>query len=292
MRLSIAVGALPFYPTSTTFRIAKQAGVDGIELLPTHRMLRRGADHYARMAESRQLTIYSVHEPLRWSKRHDIARHLDDATETIDFAARIPGCEVVVLHFPTARDGSSAELGNWLRSIDTARRRSQNPNLRVTLENSADNRDKAPHQLLDDIHILRRMVGEWDLYLTFDVAHAASRGLDLIETVTAVSPRLANIHMSDARQRHFRGGLLNGLFRDHRLPGSGHLPISEFVYTLCQLGYDGLLTLEPSPVSLQAWLPFQPQRRLKRVVETISEDAAFGTVIAETTNSPRQRKTR
>ena len=54
--------------------------------------------------------------------------------------------------------------------------------------------------------------------------------------------------------------------RDHQLPGHGVLPLDDVLLRLAQSQYDGLVTLELSPVAVQAW--WRPAS-LKRITEAI-----------------------
>jgi sugar phosphate isomerase/epimerase len=80
------------------------------------------------------------------------------------------------------------------------------------------------------------------------------------------------VHLSDARPGRTRsGGLLNGLLRDHHLPGDGELPLAAVFDLLERRSYHGLLTIEPSPYSLRAWLPPHAQRRMTAAVASTRE---------------------
>ncbi|HUG14991.1 MAG TPA: hypothetical protein VMM78_08205, partial [Thermomicrobiales bacterium] len=67
-----------------------------------------------------------------------------------------------------------------------------------------------------------------------------------------------------------RGGLLNGLFRDHQTPGTGTIDVRAISERLRQLGYTGLVTLELSPVSLRSFWPWAPERILASARERMS----------------------
>jgi sugar phosphate isomerase/epimerase len=244
---------------------ARAAGADGVELLVTPSLLRRGSAHYAALALERQLPILSVHALIRYTGV-TLTRQIAEDCASIMFAAGMPTCGAVVVHPPLTGARPSAELNRWLNAICAAREQSANPELRIGIENRAENHDGSGQHFLDDLERLRHLVGEWDLDLTYDIAHAASRGLNVVDAVKLVAPRLVNVHFSDAGEHTHRGGIFNGLFRDHRLPGTGSLPLSEVMAALRRAGYDGLVTLEPSPASLCAWWPFATRRLLRDAV--------------------------
>jgi sugar phosphate isomerase/epimerase len=228
-------------------------------------MLRRGAARYAALALEQQLPILTVHTLIRYTGA-SLARQITEDCASIAFAAQIPTCAAVVVHPPLTGARPSAELNRWLNAICAARDDSSNPELRIGLENRAENHDGTGAQYLDDLERLRHLAGEWNLDVTYDVAHAASRREDVVEAARVLAPRLANVQLSDAGEHSHHGGVRNGLFRDHRLPGTGSLPLSEVMAALRRAGYDGIVTLEPSPASLRAWWPFAARRLLREAV--------------------------
>ena len=262
MRFTVAVGALPLYPVGATLTFARDAGADGVELLLTPAMLRRGSRAYAELARQRELPIRSVHALLRY-RRISLERKIADDCASIAFAADIPGCEVVVLHSPETGPRMTPELQRWLVALSAAREASANRQLQLGIENRADNHDGVGPQYLDDMERLRRLAGEWDMGITFDIAHAASHGIDVTEAVSMVAPRVVNLHLSDAGEHARRGGIRNGLLRGHRLPGTGNLPLAKVMASLIHAGYDGLVTLELSPASLRAYWPFTVRKLLR-----------------------------
>lgn len=249
-------------------------------------MLRRGAEYYARLALERQIAVLSVHALIRY-RGTSLARQIEEDCASIAFAAPIPSCSVVVLHAPLTGMRPSPELNRWLTAVTAARDGSANPDLRLGVENRADNHDGSPDDLLDDLDRLRRLAGEWDLDVTFDIAHAASRGIDLAAAVRTLAPRLVNVHLSDAGERSHRGGLRNGLFRDHRLPGTGRLPLARVMAELAGAGYDGLVTLEPSPASLRGWWPFSARRLMRDAVADTRALLAGAPLAPRSTVEPR-----
>lgn len=270
MRVSFAVGALTFYPVATTFAFAAEGGAQGVELLVDSSILARGPERYSRMATQHKLPVLTVHSMLQFRKQSLIETIANDVA-SIRFAATIPTCEAVVLHPPMTGPRPSPDLNRWLEAISQARAESCNPNLRLGLENRGENHDGVEAQFLDDLARLRRLAEEWDLSITLDIAHAASHGLDVIAATQACLPKLANVHLSDANDREMRGGVRNGLFRDHQVPGEGRLPLAEVVGALRAGGYRGPLTIELSPMSLRAFWPPAAKRRARLAIQRVQE---------------------
>lgn len=269
MQLSIAVGAMTFYPLDTTLAIARDAGARYVELLLTRRMCANGGGRLEERARAAGVTVITAHAVLAFRPQPLAAKIASDVA-SIETAAKIESCGAIVLHPPSTENGTASDVVRWLDAIAEARERAR-PILDLAIENPALNWDGLPTQWLESVETLSAVAGEWHIRVCLDLAHAASFGLHLVRTIDSLAPRLANVHLSDANQRRFRGGLLNGLFRDHALPGSGTLPLDDALAALIARDYRGPLTLEFSPASLQAWLPGAPRRRLSTAVGDVRQ---------------------
>lgn len=267
MQLSIAVGALMFYPLDATLRIARAAGVDAVEIMLSNRLQADGGSSIAERARRAGVTVASAHAALSFRGETLEEKTASDMV-SIRTAAAIEGCSVLVLHTPLDWNGRTSTVQHWLDAVVEFRER-LDPTLTLAVENRAQNWDGMPDQWLDDLHRLSSVAGEWGARVCLDLAHAASFGFDLATSIDATSPALANVHLSDACDRQLRGGALNGLYRDHLLPGNGHLALDDAISQLSSSGYRGPLTLEFSPRSLAIWLPGVPQRRLRRAVSDV-----------------------
>lgn len=89
--------------------------------------------------------------------------------------------------------------------------------------------------------------------------------------------RLVNVHLSDLRDvsPHIekRPGL-HSYVKQHQLPGTGKLRLSEFLSSLARDGYSGAVTLELSPSALSIWNPRAAERKLKDAVEFVRKAIA------------------
>jgi sugar phosphate isomerase/epimerase len=220
------------------------------------------------MALQHGVPILSVHSLLQVRQQNIDSKIIADS-DSIRFASEIPTCESIVLHPLLTGPRPSPELNRWLEAISQARADSANPALRLGLENRGENHDGIDQQLLDDLGRQRRLAEEWDLSVTLDIAHASSHGLDLVQAVQTCLPNLVNVHFSDARERSYHGGVRNGLFRDHQVPGEGRLPLADVVATLHAGRYAGPITIELSPASLRGYWPPAARRRMSTATRSV-----------------------
>jgi sugar phosphate isomerase/epimerase len=254
----------------------------------TSSTLRRGATYYADLATNLEIPVRSVHAPLRW-RSTTVQQEIDDARRSIAFAAEIPTCDAVVVHLPHSHEQDRGRLRTWLEALRDIWEAEGRNDLQFSLENRPDNHDGTPPQPLDDIDLLRRVASEWDFGITFDVAHAVSMGLDPIVSLRRNLAHVTNIHISDAANRSFKGGLLNGLFRDHQLPGRGMLPITEIINMLARERYQGLVTIELNPLTLASWCPPLALRRMRHAVHVVKDEIGMARYLAENA-SPRSHR--
>jgi sugar phosphate isomerase/epimerase len=265
VKLAIAAGAMMFYPVRTMLGVSRDAGADSVELMATPTVLRRGPERYVRLAYDAGIGISSVHSRLHYGHT-SLKQQIESDRASLRFASGIPGCGCLVLHPPISPGPDLSAVSSWLDALCRERERQQT-SLKLALENRAENHDGTPRQLLDNLERLRILAGEWGVHLTLDIAHAVSFGLDPLACIDIVAPRLANVHFSDVRDRLYRGGIANGVLRDHQLPGDGILDTDAILCRLMSVGYQGPLTLELSPLSSRAYHPGASRRVLTRAVQ-------------------------
>jgi sugar phosphate isomerase/epimerase len=137
--------------------------------------------------------------------------------------------------------------------------------LTVALENR-NRRPDEPVGLLDDPAALLDLCRRDGCGIVLDTAHASTLPWPLLETYRAVRERLVNIHLSDVAAAAWwdRFSYPRSIFGHHRPPGAGSLPLRPMLAELGRSGYDGLITLELSPVALRFWSRAQTLRILQQ----------------------------
>ncbi len=246
MQVLVSTGSLAWFPLSTRFAIARAAGVDGLELLLTPRLARRGAGVIRELERQHEVPVRTVHAILRipFSPPEQLA---EDIVESARLAARLERCAALVIHPPSTIHPQARGAQHWFDAVARALDIASESGFRLALENLSCHGQRS--SVFDQLEYLLRVAEEWDLHFTFDTAHAASFGWDLLATASAFLPRLANVHLSDAAGRDYAFSLANSLLRDHQLPGHGTLPLVPLLRLLERRRYSGYLTLELSPLA-------------------------------------------
>lgn len=265
MQLLVSTGSLPWLPLGERFRLIRQAGAEGAELLLTPRLAKRDPLSIVHLAAVQNTPIYSVHTTLRLcSPSPDV--EASDLIESARFAAALPDCRVLIVHPPVQR----GRIGTWLAAIAEATK-ILGSRVAIGLENPGQHQPTDRPVPFDSLEYLLRFSEEWQLGVVFDTAHAASLGWDILATLQTCLPRLVNIHLSDATDTDWRLGIFNSLLRDHRLPGQGVLPLTSLLDLLRRKGYQGFITLELSPLRLLSVRRSTVQRRIVSAVEFVRQ---------------------
>ena len=254
LRIGLSTGSLYLYPLHHIFALAKDTGFEGLELVLSPEVLTRGSGYVRGLSQEYGLPILALHPPMipirRWKEHHRLLPQMVPL-------ARELGCQFIIIHAPKALNLTEGLGRQYSDAVEACVEELSQSSPKLSLENQAVFQTRDRDYVLSDPTNLRRFGDEYDLVLTLDTAHAASFPYDLLEAYQVFRSRLGNIHLSD-----FRFGLsippwfnMHSYFKHHQLPGHGDLPLSEFLKRLKADSYQGLITLEISPVALQAWRP-------------------------------------
>lgn len=239
--------------------------VDGLELMLTPGLLKRGLAAVQSLEDAYSMPVRSVHTLMRL-RQSSPERAAEDIIASARFAGELDHCSVLVVHAPDTRGLHTAEARAWIGAIELVREISEDARFRVAIENTGRQAAGAASSFLDHPERLRWLAAEWGLGITFDTAHAASREWDIVATAARLRAHLENIHLSDYGHRTYRSGLANALLRDHQLPGSGTLPLDSLIQSLAGSAYEGLVTLELSPIALGALWRWPVEGLLRKAV--------------------------
>jgi sugar phosphate isomerase/epimerase len=272
--LALSTGSLYTYGLDRVFGLAKEAGLDGIEVLVDGRWDTRQADYLKHLMDGHGLPVVSLHSPFHLIRvpgwEQDPVWRLKRTVEL----AEILGARVVVVHPPLGWlrislrvTGASNERGFWVglplpRFVGRSHAR--------WLCDELESFQRRTEVTIAVENMPRRQIGPlgFDLYqmtrletlkrfrhLTLDTTHLATHGMDIIQTYERLAGRVVHIHLSN----------YNG--REHRLPRDGYLPLADFLRRLAQDGYKGIVTLELQPEVLAAGDDKQVLANLRAAVD-------------------------
>jgi sugar phosphate isomerase/epimerase len=275
MQVSLSTACLYIYPLRKTFELAQRAGFDGVELVIGPEVEWRGGDYVRRLSQEYALPVLSVHPPLYgypgWQKLHrSIEPYLDKALAL----TRAVGAPLLVLHMPHARRFDGPIGRGFVDKLVTTRERMNGSGPLLALENSSKFRERDSNLILRTLPELRAFANAYDFPMTLDTAHAGTWNQDLIQALDYFDGRLMNVHLSDLRAVSpwvMQHPPLHSYLRQHQMPGSGYLPLRDFLRELKARGYRGPITYEVSPLSLQFWSPRRVEANLRACVDFVRE---------------------
>jgi sugar phosphate isomerase/epimerase len=261
----LSTASLYFDSLARSFRLARETGFDGLELAVTPASSLSRPARMAELARETGLQLASVHPPTiplpGWSRSPDTFRRL------AGLARALPGCRVVVLHTPAAGRQGEPRMERFRRTLAVLQEALAGSAVTVALENR-NRRPGEPVELLDDPAALLAFAQGHGCGIVLDTAHASTLPGPLLETYRTVRPALANIHLSDVATAGWwdRFSYSRSILNHHRVPGQGVLPLPPLLAELGRSGYQGLITLELSPVALHCWSRPATRRILRQTL--------------------------
>lgn len=273
-RLSLSTGSLYHFPMNTIFALAHDLGLDGVELVIGPECLLRGPQYVLKLSARYQMPILSLHPPIiplpGWGKAAVMFPRLTEWACALGRASN-PAPILVTVHAPHTDSLASERGQRYVSAITRLAASLAALGACLAIENRARFHHNEAPQCLDNPASLRSFAASLGAGITFDTAHAGSLYADLLAAYDALAPAVRNIHLSDLRSFPWTPAAYfsHTLFKHHQLPGDGHLPLDRLLQRLQRHTYSGLLTLECSPLALQAWHPRRVYQRLAAALEYI-----------------------
>jgi sugar phosphate isomerase/epimerase len=275
LKFSLSTGTLYIYPLRWIFRLARETGFDGVELVVNPEAIVRRGEAVRQLAQAEGVEILSVHPTVMplpgWRERHG------GMAPTIQLA-REAGAGLVVMHTPRSESLDEGEGLVYRQWIEAWQSRLAGTGLQLAIENRAVRHERHRQHALTPLARLRAFADRYDLGLVLDTTHAGSAGQDLLHARQVFDSRLVNVHLSDMGGRVPLARLPGArvLLGQHRFPGDGDLALSALLADLSRTGYAGPVTLEVNPWVARAWWPPAVRRRLARAIEWMKREVASG----------------
>jgi sugar phosphate isomerase/epimerase len=237
-----------------SFRVARIAGYDGLEIMVTTDPVSRDAAALRQLIDRYSLPILSIHAPsLFWMQLiggRDAQVKLEKSAE---LAAEV-GASSVVVHPPFRWEAGYAK--NFERIV---RQTAQNTGIEICVENMFP--WKVAHK---NLKAYAPSPDPLDLdvdAMTLDFSHASLSGRDSLEYAMAMGDKLRHIHLCDGRRSVDDGNMHD----EHLVPGRGTQPVAETLTYLVENGFTGHVVAEIGLHKIR-----NPQVRLDMLVETVA----------------------
>lgn len=214
------------------FRLAAEAGYDGVEVMVTTDAKTRDVDRLHVLSKSYEQPILAIHAPVLlltsfvWGRDPFVKL---DRTAELAVAA---GASTVVVHPPFRWQGKYA------RTFERAvRETAAKHGVDIAVENMFPWRTggKDRKAYLPGIDPSEMNVD----HATLDFSHCALAGRDSMELARDLGPRLKHVHLTDGV-----GAEDPKVFDEHLLPGHGNEPVAEVLQMLAAQQWDGQVVAE------------------------------------------------
>jgi sugar phosphate isomerase/epimerase len=232
MGVPIGLSTASVYPETvpTAFRLAAEAGYDGVEVLVQTEEASQSADILRTLSDRHGLPVLSIHSPCLlvtstvWS-----TDPLVKLARSVDLAERV-GAGTVVVHPPFLWQRAAA--ATFTESV--AELQSRTP-VRIAVENMFP--VKIAGALVNSYRPHWDPVPAGHRWFTLDLSHTATSDSDAVDMLRRMGAGLAHLHLADG----------SGSTKDeHLVPGRGGQPCAEVLRTLGDTGFDGSVIVEIS----------------------------------------------
>lgn len=254
--LTFSTGSLHLYSLDRAFALAAEYGFDGVEVICDQRQGSRQPDNLRRLMDIYQLPVRSLHAPLGgWNLTGWQAGYTAGVEQTVALAEEI-GAAHVVCHLPSRA---------WFISLTYATRSWKFPacSIHTAYKRWIEQGGLAALQARTPVRICMENIPlfskalkarwftwwntlvEWPQvhdYLTLDVTHWATHGIDPLAAYRAAGGGVRHIHLSN-----YQDG------QQHLPPQTGDLDLANFMRQIIVDGFDGHIVVELNPHTLQSW---------------------------------------
>lgn len=243
MQFLLSTTAAHGVPLEEEFRLAREAGFDGIEYLVTRTHPLSRPD-LLRAIDGSGLPVLNVHAPFEpvpgWGSR------IATVHRSVELAAEL-GAPSITLH-PPQLEPEGAAYRSWFEGVSDFQKEVGGGRVDVTVENMPRPgrwrrlRSFHTHPFLchgsDDFG---GMAERHNLWVTLDTTHLGTVGESPLAVFNRLASRVRVVHLSNYRS------LGN---QEHLPPQSGDLNLATFLRGVQSLGFPGRVTVEVSPFYL------------------------------------------
>lgn len=221
-----------------TFRIAKDTGYDGVEVMVGASKETRNAHLLQDLAAQYDMPVLGIHAPVL------ILTHFIWGTDpalklakTAELAAAV-GAKNVVVHPPFAFQHVYAQS-----FLQLCQMLEQGFDIKIAVENmfpwKTERREMAVYEPSWDTIVKEAS------HVTLDFSHSALSGLNVLQAAQQLQHKVAHIHLCDGLGVKTRKGVeKQKLFDEHLPPGEGNQPVFETLQFLGSIGWEGMIGTE------------------------------------------------
>lgn len=253
MRIGMSTSCV--YPLSTEhgFRLAREAGYDGVEVMVTRDPRTQSPGSLLQMSERHGMPILSIHAPVLLLTHFVWGRDPQIKLEKSAELAAAVGARTVVVHPPFRWQAGYAE-----GFLDIVRRTAGDHGVEIAVENMFPWKAGG--------RAMKAYMPGWDPTAmdcdasTLDFSHASLAGQSSMDLALALGERLRHVHLCDGTSSSDEGRI----FDEHAVPGRGTQPVAEVLAMLAARKWEGSIVAEVNTRKARS-----DDERLGMLVETV-----------------------
>ena len=227
MDISVSTGAFYKYSYKEIIEIMSQINCNEIELCLNNNFVNIPFADIIKEIEKKNLIVRSIHTPFEFLLKPDEDERVW-IRKSIDLAKAL-GANIITTHMLFSGTKSLVELHkNNLIEFRNNDITVCTENMPAVMANSATKNSFLCHS-----SELLNFLNEYGVSLTYDTTHWASCEKPIIDGYELFKDHIKNIHLSD-----YSDGV------EHKILGTGNLPVKEFIQTLQKGNYEHPLTIE------------------------------------------------
>lgn len=232
-KIILSTGSLFFLSLEKIFKIAQQAGFNGIELMVDQTPRTRNVKLLKRLSKKYHLPILAVHAP--HDKYDCFTQTAQGIVDGLTNLAKQLKVETMVVH--PARIG----LPQYAEDLKKVIVKNQEKN-KICIENLPVNDRLCPQ---DQKYMSPKIVEKKYQRICLDTSHLATNDGDFKKLVKLLLPKIHHIHFSDNALKKKKDK--NFIADTHLLPGVGKLPLTWVLKQLKNSKYRGYISIELLP---------------------------------------------
>jgi len=242
-QIILSSGSLFNYGLNRFFELAKKAGLDEIELCPDFRIDTQDPAYIKKLSRQYKVKVVALHYMMElfgvWGDYNE------RINKSINLAKKLK-VQFLVVH---SWEYTSKDYNSWIVKNQHNISKKAAP-VKVVFENSTKSFDpEKPKKLLASSFTAEKM-NNFDNVL-MDTSHVATAQLDIVEFYKSLKDKIKYIHLSD-NDFSPREDRPNSIEDSHLAPGYGKLPLKKFLKHLRSTKYQGIISIELMPSSIEA----------------------------------------
>lgn len=226
MEISISTGLYYTKSYIEIFDIIEESGCKNIELFLNQAFIDVPVEMILKEVRKRDLNVVSIHLPLTFIAYNRGENEEFWINKGLEYT-EVLGVDTIISHFFYKKDGEGNNDESHFNNIVKYTKRSGK---NICTENLPQIELFTKLQSTEE---LIRFLAKNECYMTYDTTHAATHGKDILSEYNIYKDYIRNIHLSD-----FRDG------NEHKVLGTGDLPLKELLKKLKEDKYKYLITLE------------------------------------------------